>query len=115
MEIHYISNITGHGVRKIMRGKPKFTYVIEKIFKPQPVFDFIQKHAGLDDSEMYQTYNMGQDYCLFVSRKDVAKTLRIIKKNKFVGLDAGYIEKGEKQVIIKPKNLIFKGDTLDLR
>ncbi len=115
VDIHYISNITGHGVRKIMRGKPKFTYVIEKIFKPQPVFDFIKENAGLDDYEMYQTYNMGQDYAVFVSAKDVEKTLRIIKKNKFVGLNAGYVEKGEKQVIIKPKNLIFKGETLDLR
>lgn len=115
VDIHYISNITGHGIRKIMRGRPKFTYIIEKIFKPQPVFDFIKEHAGLDDYEMYQTYNMGQDYAIFVAQKDVEKTLRIIKKNKFVGLNAGYVEKGEKQVIIKPKNLVFKGETLDLR
>ncbi len=115
IDIHYISNITGHGVRKIMRGRPNFTYVIEKIFKSQPVFYFIQKHANLDDYEMYQTYNMGQDYALFVPQKDVDKCLKIIEKNKFKGIDAGYVEKGEKQVIIKPKNLIFKGETLDLR
>ena len=115
VDIHYISNITGHGIRKIMRGRPKFTYVLEKIFDPQPVFAFIQKHANLDDYEMYQTYNMGQDYVIFVPSKDVEKTLKIIKKNKFVGLDAGYVDKREKQVIIKPKNLVFKGDTLDLR
>lgn len=115
VDIHYISNITGHGVRKIMRGRPSFAYVLEKIFKPQEVFDFIAKHANLDDYEMYQTYNMGQDYALFVPPKDVDKCLQIIKKNKFAGLDAGYVEKGPKQVVIKPKNIIFKGDTLDLR
>lgn len=115
VDIHYISNITGHGVRKIMRGRPNFTYVLEKIFKPQPVFDFIAKHANLPDYEMYQTYNMGQDYAIFVPSKDVKKCLRIIKKNKFLGLDAGYIERGAKQLIIKPKNLVFEGETLDLR
>lgn len=115
IDIHYISNITGHGVRKIMRGRPSFTYVLEKIFKPQPIFDFIAKHANLDDYEMYQTYNMGQDYAIFVAPKDVDRCLKIIKKNKFVGLDSGYIKKGKKQVIIEPKNLVFKGDTLDLR
>ncbi len=115
IDIHYISNITGHGMRKIMRGKPSFTYVIEKVFKPQPVFDFIAKHAGLDDNEMYQTYNMGQDYALFIPEKDAKKTLKIIEKNKFKAIDAGYVEKGEKQVVIRPKNLIFKGETLDLR
>ncbi len=115
IDIHYVSNITGHGVRKIMRGRPKFTYIIEKIYKPQPVFDFIQAHAGLSDYEMYETYNMGQDYCLIIPENDVNKCLKIISKNKFIAISAGYVEKGEKQVIIKSKNLIYKGETLDLR
>src|ERR1035437_446937 len=66
VDIHYISNITGHGLRKIMRGRPKFTYLVEKIFEQQEVFNFIQENAGLDDLEMYQTYNMGMDYAIFV-------------------------------------------------
>lgn len=115
VDIHYISNITGHGVRKIMRARPAFTYVLEKIFKTQPVFDFIQKHANLDDYEMYQTYNMGQDYAIFVAPKDAEKSLGIIKKNGFEAIDAGYVGKGKKQVIIKPRNLIYSGETLDLR
>jgi phosphoribosylformylglycinamidine cyclo-ligase len=115
IDIHYISNITGHGMRKIMRGKPKFTYLIEKIFKPQEVFNFIQKEARLDDNEMYQTYNMGQDYMIIISQKDVQSALNIISKNNFKAIDAGVVKSGEKQVIIKPKNLIFKGESLDLR
>ncbi len=115
IDIHYISNITGHGMRKIMRARPTFTYIIEKIFEPQPVFSFIQKHANLTDVDMYGTYNMGQDYAIFIPKKDMKKALRIVRKNKFEGLDGGYIEKGEKQVIIKPKNLLFQGSTLDLR
>jgi phosphoribosylformylglycinamidine cyclo-ligase len=83
VDIHYISNITGHGLRKIMRGRPQFTYLVEKIFEPQEVFEFIQKNAGLSDLEMYQTYNMGMDYAIFVPEKDVQKTLKIITENKF--------------------------------
>jgi phosphoribosylformylglycinamidine cyclo-ligase len=115
INIHYISNITGHGLRKVMRGRPRFTYVIDKIFEPQEIFPFIQDVAGLDDYEAYQIFNMGQDYAIYISQKDVAKTLAIIKKNKFKGIDAGVVEKGKKQVIIKPKNLVYSGDTLDLR
>ena len=115
IDIHYVSNITGHGLRKIMRARTKLTYIVENILEPQEVFTFIQKHANISDFEMYQTYNMGMDYAIFVSKKDVEKTLKIIKKNKFQGIDAGYVEKGDKQVIIKPKNLVYKGDTLDLR
>lgn len=115
VDVHYLVNISGHGLRKIMRGKGSFTYIIEKVFEPQEVFKFIQKHAQLTDEEMYGTYNMGQDYALFIPKKDVKKTLEIIKKNKFKGMDAGYMEKGPKQVIIKPKNILFDSSRLDLR
>ncbi|MBI3282738.1 phosphoribosylformylglycinamidine cyclo-ligase [Candidatus Curtissbacteria bacterium] len=115
VNIHYISNITGHGLRKIMRARGNFTYILEKVFDPQEVFLFIQKHANLNDSEMYDTYNMGQDYAIFVPTKDVKKAQSIIKKNKFQSLDAGYVKEGHRQVIIKPKNLTFKSKTLDLR
>ncbi|MBI2622410.1 phosphoribosylformylglycinamidine cyclo-ligase [Candidatus Microgenomates bacterium] len=115
IDIHYISNITGHGLRKIMRARQKYSYIIEKIFEPQEVFLFIQKHANLDDYEMYQTFNMGQDYAIFLPEKDVEKAQKIIRRTGFVSINAGFVEKGERQVIIKPKNLVYKGDTLDLR
>lgn len=115
INVHYISNITGHGLRKIMRARQNLTYVIEKIFEPQEVFNFIQKHAHVNDYEMYQTYNMGQDYAIFVRPSDVKKTQEIILKNKFQSIVAGYVESGPRQVIIKPKNITFSSQTLDLR
>ncbi|MFA4830787.1 MAG: AIR synthase related protein [Patescibacteria group bacterium] len=115
VDIHYVSNITGHGLRKIMRARGGFTYVIEKICEPPEVFSAIQKYAELSDEEMYGTYNMGMDYALFVAREDVEKTLLTIKKNGFEGINAGYIEHGNRAVIIKPKNIIFTAESLDLR
>lgn len=115
IDIHYISNITGHGLRKIMRSSRKFTYVIEKLFKPQEVFKFIQNQTLLDNYEMYQTYNMGQDYAIFISPRDMPKAQEIITKNGFESLDAGYIKMGERKVIIKDKDIIFESETLDLR
>ncbi len=105
IDIHYISNITGHGLRKIMRARQNFSYVIEKIFKPQEIFLFIQKHARLNDYEMYEEFNMGQDYAIFIPEKDVKKALAIIKKNRLEGIEAGYVGKGKRQVIVKPKTL----------
>lgn len=115
LNLHYITNITGHGLRKIMRSKRSFTYIIESLFEPLEIFQFIQENAGIDDFEMYQTYNMGQDYAIFLPKEDMEKALEIIKKTGFEGLDAGYIEKGERQVIIKSKNITFKGEALNLR
>ena len=102
-------------MRKVMRARGDFTYIIEKIFEPQEIFSFIQKYANLTDSEMYHMYNMGQDYALFVPQKDVKHAQRIIKKMGFESIDAGYIKKGERKVIIKPKNIEYGGDKLDLR
>lgn len=115
VDLHYVSNITGHGLRKIMRARPDFTYVVVKVFDPQEIFLFIQKQANLTDYEMYQTFNMGMDYALFLPERDVEKCLQIIKKNKFSGFNAGHVAKGKKQVIIKSKNLTYAGTTLVVR
>jgi phosphoribosylformylglycinamidine cyclo-ligase len=115
LDLHYISNITGHGMRKIMRARQQFTYIIEKILESQEIFRFIQKHAGLSEYEMYDTYNMGMDFAIFLPEKDVKKALSFVKKNGFEGLDAGHVEKGERQVIIKPKDIVFTGDRLQMR
>lgn len=114
IDIHYISFISGHGLRKIMRSRRNFIYVVEKLFPPQEEFLFIQKHANINDYEMYQTYNMGQDYTLILPNDDIKKAIEIIKENGFDSLDAGYVEKGDRKVVIKPKNIIFEGGTLKL-
>lgn len=115
IDIHYISNITGHGLRKVMRARAELSYIIENVFKPQALFDFIQNEAGLTDYEMYDEFNMGQDYAIFLPENDVDKAQKIVKENGFESLDGGYIEKGERQVIIKPKDIIFKGESLKVR
>jgi phosphoribosylformylglycinamidine cyclo-ligase len=115
IDIHYISNITGHGLRKVMRARPQFTYIIEKILEPQEVFRFIQQQAKLSDYEMYDTYNMGMDYAVFLPESQVKKAQKIIAKAGFESIHAGYVAKGKKQVLIKPKNITFDGSTLDLR
>ena len=115
INIHYVSNITGHGLRKLMRARGNFTYVVEKLFDPQEVFKFIQENANLSDEEIYGTYNMGQDYAIFLPLADVAKAQEIISANDFESLDAGYIETGIRKVTLKSKNIVFEGDTLNLR
>ena len=115
IDIHYISYITGHGMRKVMRANQEFTYTLENIFEPQEIFTFIQEHAGLTLKEMYETYNMGMDYAIFLPQKDILKAQNIIKQNGFESIDAGFVETGKRQVNIKPKNIILEGETLQLK
>jgi phosphoribosylformylglycinamidine cyclo-ligase len=114
-DIHYMVNITGHGWRKLMRAKREFSYIINSIPHPQPIFDFLQKHSGNDDQEMYGNFNMGAGFAIFVNSKDADDTIRIAKKNNFKAINAGTVEKGVRQVIINPLNIVFKGESLKVR
>lgn len=115
IDIHYIVNISGHGLRKLMRARQNFSYIVEKIFDPQEIFLFIQKLANLSDYEIYETYNMGMDYGLFLPSKNVKIAQKIIKKNNFECIDAGYVGIGPRRVEIRPKNIIYKSDTYQIR
>ena len=115
IEIHYASHITGHGWRKIMRAKKDFTYVIDKIPKPQPIFRKIQQKTGMNDTEMYGDYNMGVGFALFIPVESVSLTLKIANKLRINALDAGYIQKGPRRVLIEPLDIDFKGSSLQIR
>ncbi len=115
IDIHYISNITGHGFRKLMRARQDYSYIIEKMFDPQELFLFMQEHAGLTNYEMYDEFNMGMDYAIYLPEKDIKNAQAIVKKNSFESIDAGYVEKGERQVVVKPKSIVFKGESLKVR
>ncbi len=115
IDIHYMVNITGHGWRKLMRGQKIFSYIIDSIPTPQPLFDCIQKYSGNDDTEMYGNFNMGAGFALFVPQKQVEKTQVIAKKLRFKTWKAGVIENGPKQVVIRSRNIIFSENTLSVR
>jgi len=115
IDVHYISNITGHGMRKVMRARGNFSYILERVFEPQELFLFMQEQAALSDLEAYGTFNMGQDYAIFLPEKEMNKALEIVTKNGFEGVDGGYIESGAKKVVIAPKNITFTAESLDLR
>lgn len=115
IDVHYISNITGHGWRKIMRHSKKLTYHIEKIPPVPLVLDFIVEQGLLDLKEAYGSLNMGVGYVVFVPKKDVEKTIDISNKNGVKASLAGWVEKGLKQVVIDPLNIVYKGSSLKLR
>jgi phosphoribosylformylglycinamidine cyclo-ligase len=115
IDIHYAVNVTGHGWRKLMRATQPYTYVIERLPKQLPIFDFMQKHGPVDDREAYGNFNMGAGFVLYVENEDVPEVLKISEANGIGALHAGYIEAGEKKVVIKPKDIEYLGSTLGVR
>jgi phosphoribosylformylglycinamidine cyclo-ligase len=115
LEVHYLSNITGHGWRKLMRATGSFSYVINDVPTPAPIFDFIAEHSGNDAKEMYGNYNMGAGYAVYLPKADALKAQKIAKKQGYDSWIAGTVEKGSKQVVIRPKNIIFEEKSLKVR
>ncbi|HEX5797843.1 MAG TPA: AIR synthase-related protein [Candidatus Saccharimonadales bacterium] len=114
-KLHYLSNITGHGWRKIMRAGKEFTYEISEVPKPSSEFDFIAKSSGNDEKEMYGNYNMGAGYAIYLPAADAQKAMDTIKNNGLSCWLAGKVKAGKKQVKITPKNIIFDGSSLGVR
>lgn len=117
VNLHYAVNITGHGWRKLMRAVEPFIYEIDNIPKPQPVFEFIQEHGPVDDAEAYGNFNMGAGFAVYVRPAEAEKIIGIAKTHSIVAWVAGSIRKdaGHKRVVIKPKNLTYEGETLNVR
>lgn len=117
VDINYMSNITGHGWRKLMRyANRPLTYRMHSVTQVQPVFDFIKQESGNDDREMYGNLNMGAGFAIYV-RPEMANIVEEIafKKHNLNVLNAGVVEEGPRQVIIESKNLIYTSDTLGVR
>ncbi|MDO8557091.1 MAG: AIR synthase related protein [Candidatus Jorgensenbacteria bacterium] len=116
IEIHYAVNITGHGWRKIMREPQEFTYIIEKIPKPQPIFKFIQENGPVSDEEAYANLNMGAGLALFMPEKYVSETILIANLQCGISaLPAGHVARGKKKVVIRPLGIEYSAETLRVR
>ena len=99
-----------------MRANEPFTYVIETLPTEHPIFPFLQEHGPIDDEEAYGNFNMGAGFALYVPERMVNETIATI--GDCIGLRgfvAGHIENGEKKVVIKPKGLEYKAETLAVR
>lgn len=115
INVHYLSNITGHGWRKLMRASTPFTYAIDVLPPVAPIFDFIAKHTGNNQRDMYSNYNMGAGYALYLPVGQAQKAMDIARKCGFKSWLVGTIQKGPKRVVINPINVVYEGKSLGVR
>jgi phosphoribosylformylglycinamidine cyclo-ligase len=113
--VRYLSNITGHGWRKLMRHPGALTYRIAAVPPAPPVLQFMAEQANLDARDAYGSLNMGAGFAVFVPAIDAEKTVEISEQNGVKAYKAGTVEEGAKQVIIEPLGITFEGKSLDLR
>lgn len=98
-----ISHITGGGFYENMpRSIPKGLGVqIKKSdVKVLPIFKLIQKVGGIDERDMFNTFNMGVGMSIVVAKKDVKEAISILKINDIDAYEIGTIIKSEDGVVL---------------
>jgi phosphoribosylformylglycinamidine cyclo-ligase len=113
VDLHYISPITGHGWRKVARARFQFTYFIEKVPDPPVIFSSLINLGGplgfdVSDAENYQVWNMGVFITLIAPREDADKIVEVAERHRFEVFKLGYVKRGKRRVVIKPKIFIYE-------
>jgi phosphoribosylformylglycinamidine cyclo-ligase len=106
VRISAIAHITGGGfIGNIPRVIPQTCRVIIRkgAWEVPPIFHMLQREAGLEDREMFQTFNMGVGLVLILSRDQVDKSLAILQSHNVEAWGIGEIgvreETGERVTI----------------
>ena len=75
-DIHGMANMTGGGLRNLLRLNKAIGFEIDEPMKPNRIFDVLQKLGNVSDKEMYQTFNMGMGYCLAVPEDEAQAVVK---------------------------------------
>ena len=85
-DVKGMANITGGGLRNLIRLKKGIGFEIEDPMRPNPIFDVMQELGNVTDNEMYQTFNMGMGYCMVVPERESSDVVKAAGKGaKVVG------------------------------
>jgi phosphoribosylformylglycinamidine cyclo-ligase len=117
LKLHYAAHVTGHGWRKLMRLDEPFVYDIQTIPKPPPIFHFLMEKGPITGREAYATFNMGIGFAVMLAPADAQKCMSLASAAGYQATLIGTVRKqgNRKAVDIKPLNIVFEGETLNLR
>ena len=107
IKIHALLPGTGDGVGKIAFDKRPFTYRISSWLPIPPLFKYFQKELKVPLKDCLKTFNWGVGYYIFVPKKEVEKILKTGRKLGYKLADIGVVERGKRQVIFEPENIIL--------
>ena len=104
VNVHAITHITGGGLyENIPRSLPKgYSVKVDKsALKILPIFNLIQKIGGIDERDMFNTFNMGVGMSIVVSADDANKALEVLKANGEDAYIIGSVIESDEGVIIE--------------
>lgn len=113
--VTYLSHITGHGLRKLMRAPHDLSYRIERLPQVPEVLAFLVESLGMDDRSAYGTFNMGAGFAVYVTEGAARRVKEIASDMGLQAQGSGVVEEGPRRVILEPVGVTFSSEELSLR
>lgn len=110
LAVRALAHITGDGLLNLARVTAPVGFVLDRLPEPHPIFSLIQSLGGVDDAEMFLTYNMGVGFCLVIDPRDVPRALGIAESYGERAAVIGYaVEDPDRRVWLAQKRLVGQG------
>ncbi len=103
IDIKGMAHITGGGLYENvprMFGSEYDAVIEKKLLNTNPVFDFLM-NKGVNEDEMFHTFNMGTGFVICIDSKDENESLKIIEKSGFSARTIGVITKGSGKLCLE--------------
>ncbi len=114
VEVHYLSNITGHGLLKLMRPRRELSYLIHSLPAVPEVLEFLVRRTGMAPHESYRTLNMGAGFAVYCASGSGDAVVAIASR---LGLDAqvaGVVRAGARRVVLEAVGVSYESEELAL-
>ncbi len=116
--IRALTHITSDGFLNLARIDAAVGFRLDRLPKPQPVFDLIQSAGNIKTEEMYRVFNMGIGFCVIVpdERSVIHEVEAAARTHGFEAQVIGsVIEDGAKRVFLSEHDLVGEGDRFTTR
>jgi len=112
--VRALAHITSDGFLNLARIDAQVGFRVDRLPRPQPIFELIQRSGGVATAEMYRVFNMGIGFCVIVPA-DASVVGQVEAAARAHGFDAQVIgqviEDPAKRVLLPQHDLVGEGDT----
>jgi phosphoribosylformylglycinamidine cyclo-ligase len=113
--LRYVSHITGHGLRKLMRADRELGYRIHSLPEVPEVLAYLAGATGMDSAEAYGTFNMGAGLAVYCAAGSGSAVVASAQSLGHAALLAGVVEDGPRRVMLEPVGVTYEAADLELR
>lgn len=109
--VRALAHITSDGFLNLARLEKRVGFRLDRLPKPQPIFDLIERAGGVATAEMHRVFNMGVGFCVIVPPDASARVIEIARAHGVAAQVIGEVVEDEaKRVHLPQHGLVGEAD-----